>query len=459
MNIKMTPSNQCTFVILGGTGDLSKRKLIPAIYNLIADKKIGQCALVAVSLTPTTIETILQQAQTFIPSIDQQAWKTLTNCAHYFHMDFHDTSKYPELCTLLTQVEQKHNLAGNRIFYLATMPNHFEVITQNLARHDIIKKKHESCDQLHTKTPWARVVYEKPFGFDLASSKKLNSIIAQAFCENQVFRIDHYLGKELVGNIALARFTNRIFEPLWNNKHIDAVHIIMSETIGIDGRGKFYDSCGAIKDMIQSHMLQIMSLIAIEPLARLTPNNIRDAKAKILKKIRVNTVQIGQYEGYRQEQHVNQESTTETFANISLFIDNKRWKKVPFHLKTGKYLKNREIFIKIIFKHVECPLDFCPEQPNYLLIRIQPDEGMSLGLNTKVPGQWNSVMPVTMDFCHSCLFGPNTPKAYETLLLDVIRSDHSAFLRADEITYSWKIVEKIIAKKEKLFFYPKGSSL
>jgi glucose-6-phosphate 1-dehydrogenase len=442
---------------MGGTGDLSKRKLIPALYKLILENKICACAIIAVSNAHTTIEEILSQAQKFISNIDAEKWEKLKSISYYFTMDFHDKEKYSALNKFIKKTEEKHKLNGNRIFYLATMPEHFDVITHNFSRYNIVSKSHERCDEEKSVFPWARVVYEKPFGFNLKSARALNRRIKSAFCENQVFRIDHYLGKELVGNIILARFTNRILEPIWNNKHIESVYIKISETIGIEGRGEFYDIYGALKDITQNHLLQIMSIVAMEPPKKLIAKYIRDEKAKVLKKISVEKALVGQYEGYRQESNVNKNSRTETFAHVKLFINNKRWERVPFYLTTGKYLDKKETLVFIKFKPVACLLDFCPAQTNYFVIKIDPEKSMSLGLNTKVPGKWGQVMPVTMDFCHHAQFGANTPEAYETLLLDVIKGDHSAFVRADEIEYSWKIFEKIDKKRGKLVFYPKGS--
>lgn len=371
-------------------------------------------------------------------------------------MDFNDSAAYAKLSKLLKDIEKNNNLIGNRVFYFATMPHHFEVISRNFANHRIVpdKKKIKSFSDV----PWHKLVYEKPFGYDLTSAKNINKYITQIFDEQQIYRIDHYLGKELVGNIAMIRFTNRVFEPLWNNEHIDSVSINISENIGVEARGAFYDSYGALKDMVQSHMLQILALVAMEAPKRLAANFIRDAKANVLKKIDVEQVVLGQYDGYLQEKDVKLNSKTETFAALCLKVNNNRWGGVPFYLKTGKFLNKKEAFIEITFKRVECLLDFCPSQPNSLKIKISPDEGFYLGLNVKVPGVANEVVPVSMDFCHSCLFGPNTPAAYQILLSDVIMGDQSAFVRSDEVEISWKILKQIDLKKTRLHVYEKGSN-
>ncbi len=447
---------ECTFILLGGTGDLSKRKLIPAIYKLLADKRICKFSLVLISLSQATAQAILDQARAFVGPVDEQVWQKLVAATYYHRMDFHDEKAYGLLQATLQDSEKKHGLKGNRIFYLATMPHHFEVITKNFAQYNIVNTD-PSC-QLAGQEPWSRVVYEKPFGHDLASARALNNSITRAFCERCVFRIDHYLGKELVGNIALARFTNRIFEPLWNHEHIESVHILLSETLGIEGRGAYYDSYGVIKDMVQSHMLQMLALIAMEAPAQLTADYIRAAKAAVLEHITVEDVVLGQYEGYLSETAVKPASTTETFSALRLKVNNRRWLGVPFYVITGKCLDKKETSVVIKFKPVKCLLDFCPTTTNTLTINIAPKEGFYLGLNVKTPGVANQVQPISMDFCHSCLFGPNTPEAYEVLLSDVIKGDQTAFLRADEIELAWKVIAQVQALSKILHSYKKGGA-
>lgn len=444
--------NECTFVILGATGDLTKRKLIPALYRLIKHKKITKCALIGVALDETTGEDMLAAARKFIPKIDERVWKRLQRSSYYYSFNFYNEQNYDELKKSLSAIEKKHKLSGKRIFYLATMPQHFATITKNLARCGIVKREKTSSAR------WSRIIYEKPFGGDLMSARAINRNIRSVFDESQIYRIDHYLGKELVGNIALIRFTNRVFEPLWNNKHIDSVQIILSETIGIEGRSAFYNSTGALKDMVQSHMLQIMALVGMEAPEKLSGSFIRDAKAAVLKKIDVESAVFGQYEGYLQERGVDAASKTDTFVALKLSINNRRWEGVPFYLKTGKYLDKKEASIHIRFKMVDCLLnEKCPMDANYLTLRIFPDEGFYLELNAKVPGQ-SDITPVKMDFCHSCLFGFNSAAAYENLLLDVLRGDQSVFLRSDEIELSWKVIEKVEALKRTLYPYKKGSA-
>ena len=452
---KLSPHclDECTFIILGATGDLTKRKLLPAIYKLIEDKKLCRFAIVGVSFDATTAKSILTQAKPFFSKIDPKIWKRLESAFRYHKMDFSDVAAYEQLHDVLVDVEKKENLAGNRIIYFASQPKYFITITKNFVASKIVKKKIKK-----KRLVWTRLVYEKPFGDNLKSSQTINRYLSRVFDESQIFRIDHYLGKELVGNIALTRFTNRVLEPLWNNEHIDSVHISLSEKICVEGRGAFYDHYGAIKDMVQSHMLQLLALAAMEAPKKLAAQDIRDAKAKVLKNVLVKKVLIGQFDGYKKEPGVRASSKTETFVLVKTLINNRRWKGVPFYLKTGKCLDEKESFIQINFKPVKCLLTACPTVPNSLTIRIFPDEGMALGLNAKIPGISAEVTPIEMDFCHGCLFGPNTPAAYETLLADVMSGDQTTFVRSDEINSSWKIVDKILKIKGTLHSYKKGSS-
>jgi len=301
-------------------------------------------------------------------------------------------------------------------------------------------------------------VFEKPFGEDLKSAKKINKVITSLFTEKQIYRIDHYLGKELVQNIIIARFTNTILEPLWSHTYIDHVQIVMTEDFGVEGRGNFYDNYGALKDVVQNHLLQLVALSSMEAPKNLGEKYVRDEKVKILKAISITDVVLGQYAGYTKEKGVKKNSKTETFAAIKLFINNKRWQKVPFYIITGKNMDKRLAGIYVQFKQAPCLLfsGVCNFIPNYFRIQIQPDEGFYMQLNAKAPGK-AGITPVKMDFCHACVFGPNTPEAYENLLLDVLKGDQSTFVRSDEIEEQWKIIDKITRKNLKVQEYKKGS--
>lgn len=445
----MTTDN-VTFIIFGITGDLSKRKLIPAIYHLLKNKKISNLALIGTGRSAVTIKEILTTAKSFLKQPDQKIWTLLEERSSYQQLDFSNPEDFAKLHTHVQTVEEQFNLSGNRLFYLATLPSQFNTITENLAKSKLADRK---------RSGWSRVVYEKPFGSDLKSAKMINRYITRVFDETQIYRIDHYLGKEIVGNIALIRFTNRILEPLWNRNHIDSVQIVLSEKLGVEGRGNYYDRYGAVKDMVQSHMLQLLALVAMEAPRRLTGEYIRDEKALVLKKLRFHDLLLGQYEGYTTEKDVQPNSATETFAALHLSVNNKRWKDVPFYLKTGKSLDKKESSIHLKFRPVHCLLSkSCPSEPNYLTIRIQPDEGFALELYSKVPGSSEDITSVKMDFSHAAKFGPNAPEAYETLLDDAIKGDQSLFIRNDEIEYSWKIVDKIKSKKMQVHPYPKNSA-
>ena len=438
-----------TFIILGATGDLARRKLFPAIYKLIKEKKVEKFAIIGVARRPLTVKALLEPSKEFMAHLDPAVWKQLEAASTYQTLEFNRQQDYAQLQKTVLEVEQKRQLPGNRLFYLATLPDHFEVITRHLAATGLTRQ---------SSTTWSRLVYEKPFGGDLKSAQKINRGISRVFKESQIYRSDHYLGKELVGNIALVRFTNRILEPLWNRQHLESVQIVLSEKIGVEGRGEYYDKYGALKDMVQSHMLQILALIGMEAPRKLTGDYIRDEKIKILKKIKVKDVLLGQYGGYTREEGVLKNSTTETFTALHLNIDNPRWKGVPFYLKTGKYLDKKDSSIHLKFKMVDCLLTAnCPADSNYLTIRIQPNEGIVFEMNAKVPGETHQVMPITMEFCHSCLYGPTTPEAYENLLEQVIKGDQSVFVRNDEIEASWKIVDEIKRKKYPVYSYLPGS--
>ncbi len=448
----------CTIVLMGATGDLTKRKLIPALYKMVADGLLKDYVIIGTGREPVSEQTIFAAAEVFVQNRDEALWQTLMARFVYQCVDFYTAADYTALKTCIEQQEATYNLPGNRLFFLATMPEHFATITQALADHGIARRNTpgEMCGL--TECPWQRVIYEKPFGKDLGSAKEINQKIAEVFSEQQAFRIDHYLGKELVANIAVIRFANTVLEPLWNNYYIESVQILLSEKVGVEARGAFYDNYGALKDVVQNHMLQLLALIAMESPHHLTGENIRGAKVEVLKKTAITDVLLGQYAGYLQEKNVAPNSRTETFAALRLAVDNDRWRGVPFFMKTGKALSKKETSIHVIFRkspHLRTELGGAS---NVLSITIEPDEGFSLTLNGKAPGKADATIPVTMNFSHSGILGPNTPQAYEVLIADAIRGDQSVFVRFDEIEESWKIVEAAHAHQSALFSYEKESS-
>jgi glucose-6-phosphate 1-dehydrogenase len=438
------PMKNVTFIILGGTGDLTKRKLIPAIYGLIKDKKIEKFSVILCARTKISAKKVLGQSKKFVQKVKPSIWKKLEKNSVFQTLDFYQEEDYQQLKTKITSLEKERDWdegKETRIFYLATLPQHFDTISHKLAKNDLAPGT-------------SRVVYEKPFGSDLSSARKLNKCINRVFSEKQIYRIDHYLGKELVANISLMRFTNRILEPLWCGRHVKSVHIVLSEKIGVEGRGNYYDKYGVLKDVIQNHALQLLALTAMEPPRLLTGEYIRDKKADVLKNTRIKKSVLGQYKGYRLEEGVAKSSTTETFAKLELTVHTKRWKGVPFFITAGKALSRKETTIIIRFKEATCLLaKNCPIDTNYFKIRIQPESGFELGLHSKTPGS-NILAPVAMNFCESQRFGPNTPNAYQTLLLDVIKGDQSVFVRNDEIEHAWRVVDKV--PRRKLKYYRRG---
>ena len=447
----------CTIVLMGATGDLTKRKLIPALYKLLADGLLQNYVFVGTGREVTTVDRIFAAAEEFVQGRNVEVWDFFKKNFRYIPVDFNVQDDYAKLKACIEQEELARGLFGNRLFFLATMPEHFSDITQALADHQIVRRNipGEVCGD--RACSWQRVIYEKPFGQNLASAQEINQKIAEVFSEQQAYRIDHYLGKELVANIGVIRFANTVFEPLWNNFYIESVQIVLKERVGVEQRGAFYDSYGALKDVVQNHMLQLLALIAMESPQRLDGECIRDAKVAVLKKASITDVLLGQYSGYQQEAHVAPDSRTETFAALKLAIDNDRWRGVPFFFKTGKSLDEKSTSIHVTFRKSPHLRSQIPGESNVLNIIIEPNDGFSLKLNGKTPGKTDQTTPVLMDFCHSCIFGPNTPEAYEVLILDALRGDQSVFVRFDEIEESWKIIDAFGAWQGPIFEYEQKS--
>lgn len=446
--------NDCTIIIFGATGDLAKRKIIPALYGLMQDGKLKNFAIIGAALTDTDAAGMLEQAKNYIDDVDQNICRAFAQRVSYVQLNFSTPEGFDRLAQIVAQVEKKQKLSGNRLIYCAVASTFFVQLTQQLARVALIKK---GADGVRGGI-WQRVVYEKPFGTDLISAQAINRSIAQVLTESQIFRVDHYLAKELVADIALVRFTNRVFEPLWSKAHIENVQIVLSETSGVQGRGHYYDGYGAMRDVVQNHMLQLIALVAIEAPEKLSGNFIRDKKADILQHIRPGGGILGQYQGYSQEAGIKPDSITETFAALQLYVDNERWSGVPFYLRTGKCLNKRETTIYIRFKPVTCLMTTgCPSEPNFLIIRISPDEGFSLELNAKKPGIFDQLIPVTMNYCHDCTYAPRTPHAYELVLQEVLKGEQAVSVRFDEIEYAWRVVDQLYAMHLPLYEYKKNS--
>lgn len=444
--------NDCVIIIFGASGDLAKRKLLPALFRLTQKHLFRNFCIIGAAFDDTTADTILEQSQLQSQEKSTEFWSRFKDRFFYHKLNFTQADDYTILKDQIDAYKKRCNLVTcNTIIYFATSSHFFCDITTNIAQTGIAPRSHTD------DTTWTRLIYEKPFGHDLASARAVNTCIATYFNEDQIYRIDHYLTKELVGNIALVRFTNLIFEPLWNNRYIDQVQIILAERENIGNRGQYYDHFGAIKDVMQNHMLELLALIGMETPKTLYGNDIRDARAQVLQKVRVGDLFVAQYDGYKDAAFISKTSTTETFAAALLYIDNPRWANVPFFLKTGKCLSKKETSIHIKFKPVECLLSNCSMDQNVLTIEISPRAGFVLRLNAKKVGEANEVVPVSMEFCHSCIFGDLDNRSYETLIENVIKGEQSVSVRFDEIEYAWNSIETLKQKKAELFYYKPGS--
>jgi len=450
----------CSIVIFGASGDLTRRKLVPALYNLQQDGLLPErFAVVGAARSDRPVERWLDELHDGVRSFsrrepDGEAWKRLAATASYVSLSF-DRDGFARLAEHLQAVDRDHGTGGNRLFYLSVPPSAIPTIVAGL---------HESgLDRPAGDGQWARIVLEKPIGHDLASARELNQAVNAVFAERDVFRIDHYLGKETVQNLLVFRFANAIFEPLWNQKYVDHVQITVAESLGVEGRGAYYEEAGATRDMVQNHMFQLLCLTAMEPPVSLAPDAIRDEKVKVLQSLRpvepehvaVSTVR-GQYvsgvidgrevPGYREEDGVSRESRTETYVGLRLHIDNWRWAGVPFYLRAGKRVKRRLTEIALRFKDVPHRLfRNDPPLPNTLVLRIQPDEGMMLAFDVKVPGTQPRIKAVDMDFLYHEAFGRQPPEAYERLLLDAVQGDSTLFIRRDEVEAAWSYIDRLQA--------------
>jgi glucose-6-phosphate 1-dehydrogenase len=448
----------CTLVIFGATGDLTRRKLLPALYNLYLEGLIDPCtSVVGVArrvLTDDVFRDRMRQAveQHSRRDVDEEDWRRFAAGLRYLQGDFDDGQAYSALSALLSDLDDSRQAGGRRIFYLATPPSAYPVIVGHLGEAGLSRPAPEGV---------SRVIVEKPFGRDLASARQLNEVVGNAFQENQVYRIDHYLGKETVQNILVFRLGNGIFEPLWNRRYVDHVQITVAESLGVEGRGAYYDRAGILRDMFQNHMMQLLCLVAMEPPVRFEADAVRDEKVKVLRALRLpepsstsTSLVRGYYTagatggravpGYRDEPEVPPDSPTETFLAARLDVENWRWAGVPFFLRSGKRLPRRVTEIALVFRrppHLFFPSGPEALTPNVLALRIQPDEGISLSFGSKKPGQEMHVENVRMDFLYSTSFGGAPPEAYEHLLLDCIEGDSTLFARRDEVELAWGIAD------------------
>jgi glucose-6-phosphate 1-dehydrogenase len=456
------PADPCIMVIFGASGDLTMRKLIPAIYNLARQNLLSkEFAVVGFARREISNEQFREKISQGIKefatsSVDPDLWHWLDRRLYYLSGNFKDPLAYRNLQTLLAQVDKEHGTRGNYFYYLATPPDFFSSIIQQISAAGLASEENGQ---------WRRVIIEKPFGSDLESALVLNQEISKVLNENQVYRIDHYLGKETVQNILIFRFANGIFEPIWNRRYIDHVQITVSEEIGVEERGGYYEGAGALRDMVPNHIFQLISLTAMEPPISFQANAVRDEQVKILHAIQppfpeevLKCTVRGQYgEGtidgervpsYRSELKVQPDSHTETFVAMKLYIDNWRWAGVPFYLRTGKRLSKRATEIAIQFKRAplvlfrKTPVEHL--RPNRLILHIQPNEGISLSFGAKVPGPVLRLGTVDMDFQYDKYFGSTPSTGYERLLYDCMLGDATLFQRADMVEAGWRVVAPIL---------------
>jgi len=458
----------CAVVIFGATGDLARNRLIPDLYNLARKGLLpGAFAVVAVARRPFTSDTFREQVQeavqhsTEVP-YDAAVWENFAGSIHYVQSEFPDPAGYAQLRTLLTELDGRLGLGGNRLFYLATPPSAYHTIIDRLGEASLAGRTRPAQGR---PAGWTRIIIEKPFGSDLETARGLNAKVFEVFDETEVFRIDHYLGKETVQNLMIFRFANTIFEPIWTRQYVDHVQITVAESGGILGRGGYYEEAGVARDMLQNHLLQLLTLVAMEPPTAIEADAVRNEKVKILHAVRLFTpeevetfVERGQYArgivdgkevpGYREEERVAADSVTPTYVGVRFEIDNWRWAGVPFYLRSGKRLPKRVTEIAIQFKLP--PLILFRQagvedmEPNMLTLNIQPDEGITLRFAAKVPGQATRIRPVNMEFDYGTSFGVEEPTAYERLLLDAMVGDRTLFARRDEVEKAWALVMPIL---------------
>jgi glucose-6-phosphate 1-dehydrogenase len=454
LRLRRTP-DPCAIVIFGASGDLTKRKLFPALYSLALRNLLPQqFGVVGVARTEESDDAFRERMKAAVQEFGrdefkQETWDWLAEGMRYVATDFADEAGEDNVVQALNELDEQRDTKGNRVYYLAVPPDAIATIVKELGKR-------------RSTEGWTRLIVEKPFGRDLASAEKLNAQILHHFDESEIFRIDHYLGKETVQNMLALRFANGIFEPIWNRQFVDHVQITVAESIGIEGRAGFYEQAGAIRDIFQNHMLQLVALTAMEPPIDFTAESVRNEKVKVLRAMHTpgpKHVVRGQYgrgfvEGeevpaYREEPGVAGDSLTETFVAAKLYVDNWRWADTPFYVRAGKRLARRETTIAIEFKRAPHPPfeDTAAEElrPNVLVIHIQPDEGVSLEFAAKVPGQGLTLRTVHMDFLYGGAFRTGIPEAYERLILDCLLGDATLFTRADEVEEQWSLVDAIVA--------------
>jgi glucose-6-phosphate 1-dehydrogenase len=461
-------SNGCVLVIIGASGDLTKRKLLPAIYNLVETGHLPKAfAILGVARNPGGDQEARRLIRVSVEKeegepLDTEKWRWLEERLHYLAGELTDPALYSQIRATLSSLEGDHRVPPNYLFYFAIPPDLFATVARQLAEAGLTQEDRG----------WRRVIIEKPFGYDLASARALNAALSTCLKESQIYRIDHYLGKETVQNILAFRFANGIFEPIWNRRYVDHVQMTVAEDSGIGTRGNYYDKAGALRDIVQNHMFQLLTLVAMEPPISFHAGEVQDEKVKVLHAVQPFTasdirqdVVRGQYDGYRDEANVSPDSRTETFVAMRLLLDNWRWAGVPFYLRTGKRLNRRVTEIAVHFKRApltlfrDTPIETL--DPNILLLRIQPDEGISLSFHAKVPGPFSRLGIVTMDFNYAEYFKAEPETGYETLLFDAMNGDQTLFHRLDIVEAGWEVADPILkaweSAKAKPLPYKPGS--
>jgi glucose-6-phosphate 1-dehydrogenase len=484
-----------SLVIFGASGDLTRRKLFPALYALAHDNLLPErFAVIGFARREKSHEAFRAEIRAAVDEFSrlrparQEIWDRLAQGIYYVSAAFEDPAGYAALGKQLAEVEAQYGTCGNRMYYLATPPASYTTVVAQLGAAKLVSEPWPELSSPDWPC-WSRVIVEKPFGHDLASAAALNAEIHKVFHETQVYRIDHYLGKETVQNILTFRFGNSIFEPLWNRRYVDHVQLLVGEDLGVEGRGGYYDTAGAVRDMVQNHMLQLLSLVAMEPPATFDAEAVRDEKVKVLRAIRpMDAARVaeatvrGQYvrgtlrgkrvSAYADEPRVAEDTTTETYAALRLEVDNWRWAGVPFYLRTGKALPKQVTEVTIqyrrpplrLFEHAPHPGHQPGDEiePNRLTLRIQPDEGISLRVGLKPPGPRISLVPARLGFAYRDTFGVDPTEAYERLLLDCMLGDSTLFIRRDEVETAWGLVTPILqaweaAGRDGLAYYPAGN--
>jgi len=438
-----------TIIILGATGDLSRRRLIPTLYEIVKHRKDLSFAFIGAAKDSIDIEAFIKEA---LPQGETALVEQLCSQSTYQEIDFTKPESLKKLTQLIHEQEKKHKLSGNRLVYLAVASQWYCSLTKQLVKEGIIQTGQNT-------NPAHRIVYEKPFGWDAKSAEDINDCITALLTEDQIYRVDHYLSKALVTSLLLTRFSNVFFEPVWNAQHIDQVQITLEETASLEGRGDFYDQYGALKDVVQNHMLQLLSFIAMEKPSSFDPEVVSDYKSYILRHTTITDGLLGQYEGYKNVPGVAPDSTRETYALLRAEVNTPRWKNVPFFIKTGKALDRKSTEIHIVFKPQNKIL---MEQTgsfdaNRLIIRISPDSALLLQLNTQ-KGREPQILPISMEFCYRCTFGYEQPHSYETLFYEVMRGDKSTVVSLDEIVYAWDIIAQVDQLSLPLENYTPGTS-